>query len=297
MKVFISALRRSGSTIFWRCFRETSVATSFDEPFNPKLTQLPKEHVKGTMKELISLLHDKKSYFWDMYSPIYPQDELKDEFTNEQSDYLSFLLSLNESVVIDSTRCWHKLASLQKILGSDAYFIHLHRAPASWVTSHMLPSEQMGVRYFRLNYCRKKNFWTRKTDFNRWKLEDVLGRELLSPFHLVFLKNDRLAQKFYESSAVSRLLKFWSLAFEEVEQKGKTLFGERFISIRFEDFCMEPVQTLQHISQKTGLLFNFEEMPVIKSPSSAFLPSNKEWKNAAQYWNLPNDSAFLHRRR
>ncbi|MEO1672312.1 MAG: hypothetical protein AAFR77_16305, partial [Cyanobacteria bacterium J06631_2] len=195
------------------------------------------------------------------------------------------------------TRCWHKLSSLQKILGEDACFIHLHRAPASWATSHMLPSEQMSMKYFRLNYRRKKSFWTRKTDFNRWKLEDVLGKEFLSPFHLVFLKNDRLAEKFYESTAISRLLKFWSLAFEETEKKGKALFGERFISIRYEDFCMEPVQTLQYISEKTGLPFNLEKIPIVKSPSPAFLASNKEWKKAAQYWDLPNDAKFLHRRR
>ena len=297
MKIFISALRRSGSTIFWRCFREASVAKSFDEPFNPKIFQLPKENVKDTMGEFTELLSEQKKHFWELFSPIYPQDELREDLTTKQSNYLKFLLSQDENVVVDSTRCWHKISSLEKVLDSDTYLIHLHRAPASWVTSHMLPSEEKSVRHSLLNFRRKKTFWTRRSDFNRWNLEDILGYERLSPFHLTFLKNDQLAKNFYESAAVSRLLKFWTLSFEEVESVGKSVFREKFISVRFEDFCSEPRKTLQHIGDKTGLAINFEKIPTIKSPSPAFMSASEEWKTAARYCGLPDNPESIHRER
>lgn len=293
MKIIIIALRRSGSTIFWRCFREATNATSFDEPFNPKLFQLPKEHPKQNLGEFINLLNEEKDLFWNLFHPIYPQDELKKKLTYEQATYLKKILSLDKNVIIDSTRCWNKISSLKELSDPDTFLIHLHRAPASWVTSHLLPSEQKQL--LLLNLKRKGTFWTRKYDFNRWNMEDVLGREFLSPFHLLFLKDDHLAEKFYDSSGAYRLLKFWSLAFQEIENNGKILFGDRFLSIRFEDFCSSPKKILGKVSDKTGISFNFNKLPNIKLPSQAFMSSSKNWQAAACYWNLPDNIEYLHR--
>ncbi|WP_099237328.1 hypothetical protein [Synechococcus sp. BDU 130192] len=293
MKIIILALRRSGSTIFWQCFREATNARCFDEPFNPKIFQIPQEHSKGNLKEFIDLLKTEGELFWQLFDPIYPQEELKKGFTAEQNAYLTKLLSLNEDVVIDSTRCWNKISALGDITDSDTFLIHLHRAPASWITSHLLPSEEK--KYLLLNLKRKKTFWTRKIDFNRWNMEDILGRELLSPFHSFILKDAQLTEYFYRAPAVYRLMKFWALVFQEVESTGRKVFGKRFISVHFEDFCIDPINTLGLIGSKTGLCFDFKKLPSIRLPSPAFMNSNENWQQAAQYWELPDDIHYLFR--
>lgn len=296
MKIIILALRRSGSTIFWKCFREMTKANCFYEPFNPKIFQLPKEHEKKTLREYVEFLEKDREKFWDFFTPIYPHDELKNVLTQNQSNYLLKLLNSSEDVVIDTTRCWNKLISLREYTNTDTFVIHLHRSPSSWITSHLLPSEQKSKKHILLNFRRKRSFWTRTSDFNRWSLEDIIGYEPLSPFHLLVLKDDQIAKRFYESPGVYRLLKFWTIAFQEAEFFGKTLFGDNFISIKFEDFCLQPTKVLQHISNITGLSVDLKKLPDIKPPSPAFMHLSTKWQSAARYWNLPDDTEYLHRR-
>ncbi|MEA5596128.1 hypothetical protein [Rivularia sp. UHCC 0363] len=296
VKVIITALRRSGSTIFWKCFREVTKAICFDEPFNPKLAQLPREHEKKVYQEYINFLEIYREEFWQSFYPIYPLDELKSNLSSDHSLYLQKLLETQNDVVIDTTRCWNKIVSLKEVVGADTYLIHLHRSPASFVTSHLLPSDESGKGAFFRDLKRKNNFWTRIGDFNRWNMEDVMGSQLFSAFHLQILKNDSLAEKFYQSPAAYRLFKFWSIVFDKVEQDGRKFFGQQFISINFEDFCSNPTKVLQSaVSVQVGLDFDYDRLPKILPPKKAYMQGNIKWRQVSRYWNLPENDHFIFR--
>ena len=295
MKIIVVALRRSGSTIFWKCFRKATQATCFDEPFNPKLIQLPQEHSKQVWKEYIEYLKRNEVKFWNLFSPIYPVEELHTDFTQRQFSYLKELLQQNDNVVIDTTRCWNKISQLAEICPSDTFVIHLHRAPASFVTSHLLPSDDKGRGSFLRNLKRKRSFWTRKNDYNKWGMEEMLGTDLLSAFHLLILKDQKLAEAFYQMPAVYRLLKFWSIAYNQIEEQGNQVFGDRFVSIQFENFCSSPTQTLDKLQKKIGLEFDFEQLPKIQSLKPVYQSDSLNWKQIASYWNLPKSDEFLFR--
>lgn len=295
MKIIISALRRSGSTIFWKCFRESTTATCFDEPFNPKLSQLPKEHKKRVYKEYIDYLRTHREEFWNIFSPIYPLDELKPDFSYEQANYLRHLLNISTDVVVDTTRCWCKINSLNNLTDSNTFLIHLHRSASGFVASHLIPSDDKGYRAILRKWKRKRSFWTRNSDFNKWNMEDVCGRDPLSAFSLQILKDNATIEKFYNAPAVLRLLKFWSVAFLKVENEGREAFGDRFISISFEEFCQNPTSILDVVAYKTGLEFDFKKLPLVKASNNSFMGKSKKWDSAAEYWNLSESLDRFHR--
>ena len=150
MKIIICTLRRSGSTVFWKAFRENTDFKCYDEPFNPGLSVLPKEHRKEVYGEYIDLINEDATLFWRKFSAISPIEENKSSLTSEQKDYFRYLLDSAEDVVIDTTRCWNKLESLKEVLEPYPHiFIHLYRDPIAFASSHLLPSEIKSWRYNR----------------------------------------------------------------------------------------------------------------------------------------------------
>lgn len=295
MKIVIVAARRSGSTIFWKCFRQATQATCFDEPFNPWLNKLPQEHAKQVCQEYINYLKKYHKRFWEFFSPIYPLEELKSSWSPSQVLYLHELLQQDRNVVIDTTRCWNKISELQQVAPSDTFLIHLHRAPASFVTSHLLPSDDARRSSFLRTIRRKQSFWTRDSDYNKWNMVEIFGTGLLSAFHLLILKEHKIAERFYNAPAAYKLLKFWSIAFEKVEAEGNNCFGSNFMSVRFEDFCKSPMTILKQVSKKTGLEFDFGRLPRILPVKPAYQVGSQQWKKAACYWGLSESNEYLFR--
>ena len=113
MIVFIVGLRRSGTTAFWKTLKQDKRFFSLDEPFNPKLIELPKEHEKNVRKEFIELLSNDKKKFWDAFSPIYPIQELEFGLKKEQIEYLRYLIEFKNKILIDTTRCHFKIEDLK----------------------------------------------------------------------------------------------------------------------------------------------------------------------------------------
>ena len=99
--IFIVALRRSGTTVFWESFRRCSDSTCYDEPFNPRLYSLPRPHHRGTWNELINKFNLSPRSFKEHFSPIEHNDEFNTELSVSQSTYLKYLIRGSEPVVID----------------------------------------------------------------------------------------------------------------------------------------------------------------------------------------------------
>lgn len=275
--ILIVATRRSGSTPFWRVFRQVPAYTALDEPFNPVLRKLPRENPAGTRRELIELFRTDPEGFGSRFSPIGPQQETAPGMTAEQRGYLDGLLS-HGPVVTDTTRCLGKIADLHTV-APEAVLVHLYRRPSAFVTSHLLPSGRRGPIRMR-EAIRRRSFFVRTSGFNKWGMEDLLAgahrhntRRLLRAVRVVIPEAG--------SRAVDLLLRYWLGSFRLFEREGRRRYGRRFVSVEFERFCARPRAHVRRILRCAG----FEASPVdcsaIRRPGRAYRSEDRRWTTLA----------------
>lgn len=276
MNIFIVGLRRSGTTIFWRMFRDDKRFLCFDEPFNPALKGLPKPHPKGTRSEFIELYRRDPVQFRKEFYPIPLQEELKTELSRKQKGYLEWLLHFNQNTVCDFTRCAFKLSDLHDV-DSGATVIHLHRQPQSLATSHLLPSGANSLRRRVGNWLRRVSFWWRKGWYDNWGFETVIGDSSASDFGQMLRSRCVDAEEVFSLPAVGRVIAYWVVAYETIERLGPALFGERFVSIPFERFCQEPENTLKGIYESAGLGEPPLSQASVHRAKRPYRPGDRRW--------------------
>ncbi|MCP4613423.1 MAG: sulfotransferase [Planctomycetes bacterium] len=287
MCVFIIALRRSGTTIFWRTLRQDRRFVSYDEPFNPILHNLPAQDAKGTRDEFIRLFKQNINRFRTLFKPIPPEEELHPKLNLQQQEYLRWLISTGKNVICDTTRCNFKVRSLYEI-DPKAILIHLYRSPAAFASSHLLPSggtERWQRRF--ANVIRRKTFWWRKGWYNSWHLEDIIDR-LSGPLFRnnvceIGLNPDEVCLL----PAVGKLLAYWRIAFERAQKDGYELFGQRFLSVSFEEFCQNPQQTIDQIYELlpfSKITFDYSK---IHPAQNAFCSYHPNWSQYSKLLRLP----------
>lgn len=287
MNIFIVGLRRSGTTIFWRTFRQDRRLLCFDEPFNPMLRRLPKENPKGTWDEFVDLHRKDPAGFEGRFAPIDLDEELAGGMAAEQRAYLRWLLRQEDRVVCDFTRCAFKLETLHAI-DPDAVLVHLHRAPEAFASSHMLPSGGTWRRK-TLNLLRRTTFWQRRGDYDNWKIEEIVGTDPDSAFGRRLAARGYDAGRVYEASAVARLLAFWWLHREEIESAGRRSFGDRFLSVSFEAFCEDPRSVIRDVYGAAGWGIPELSYDRVRPASAAFRPDDSRWRRAWEslgLWDL-----------
>ena len=178
MRVFLIGLRRSGTTVLFELFRQDARFVCFDEPFNHMIRDIPTRDEWGSKAEFIDLYNSAPKLFWKKYAYINGLDELRDQLTLQQSAWASYLLESSPNIFMDFTRMNFKIEDLHT-LAPEALLIHIHRSPASFSVSHILPSVWKQNRYFK--YLRKKQqFWEIYKKYDHWGLETVIGRSNLS---------------------------------------------------------------------------------------------------------------------
>lgn len=245
MKIIVVGLRRSGSTIFWRSLCEALGIEGYDEPYSPVWKRLPSRHFKRTDGELNEKFHENPLRFWDHYCTIAPQDESQERFTERESAYWNYLTEGRSEYLIDETRFHFKLAHLRELVGEDCFLIHLHRSPAGFATSHLLPTHHLPRYTGRWSTFRnKQKFFTRTAGFNTWDLEDCIGYGRTSAFASRLLERENDLQVIESGTALEKLLLYWRVAYDEVETSGPREFGKRFFSVSFEEFCLNPESLL-----------------------------------------------------
>lgn len=251
MQIFILGLRRSGTTIFWEAFRRDRRLLCINEPFNPALYEIPAEIPNRSRREVIDLFRKDPKEFWRRFAPIGVTEELQEELSDRQAAYLRFLIG-SGSVCTDVTRCHFKLRALREIV-PDATVVHLFRAPAAFASSHLIPSGSGGFRAGRLVRARGRlGFFTRGTRFDAWGMETLIGRHPESLFGRRLREIGMDPEAVLALPAVGRLLAFWRLAYETVERDAPRLFGDRFMSVSFEDFCREPRAAVERVYATAG---------------------------------------------
>ncbi|MFB6225395.1 MAG: hypothetical protein ABEI13_02970 [Candidatus Paceibacteria bacterium] len=254
-KVIINTLRRSGSTILWRTLRRGTNAICFDEPFNPEIIKLPTNNKKETLDEFIDLLNKSGDMFWKRYSPIHPIYEIK-ESNKSHVDWLEWLLKQRKDVVIDTTRCWNKQNLISEISASNVFMIHLYRAPASFASSHILPSELKSSFLGRLELLKRRiRFFNLDKGYDYWNMEKIIGKGPKSIFDIKVLNSNISSETFYSWRAHTKLMYFWKIANDKIKRMGRSMFGERFLSVSYEKFCTRTNEVIEEIENNTRYLF------------------------------------------
>jgi hypothetical protein len=276
--ILILALRRSGTTALWRLFRQNSAYCCFDEPFNRLLYKLPKENTKGVRREFIELFNQDPARFLRNYKPITRAEETSPGMTDSQASYLRFLLSVGP-VVVDITRCHSKITELHREM-PEAVFVHQYRRPAAFVSSHLLPSDRVDFLGIR-SYWDRRVFFTRTKGFNRWGMEELL-REPYAETTRRLLAPEGVGLPPKGSPAVALLLAYWLGCYRLAEREGSRLYGSRFVSLCFEEFCANPNEALSEIYRLAGAAPFETDLTSIRSPGSPFQPEDSRWRFLAR---------------
>ncbi len=292
MKIIIVSLRRSGSTIFWRAFRQDNRFTCYDEPFVNLLIHLPKLNRKKTTHEYIKLLKKKPSVFWKVYEPIDLSEEVSECMSNGQKRYLQFLLNSSENTVCGLTRCNFKIKELRNVC-PKAYIIHLYRSPQAFVTSHILHNRpELGKIKSSLikvkNFIYKNKFWSIKKDYNGWGYEAIIGSSDDGLFSTYLKENNIFIKDFNNVPAYGKLMYFWKICFEKVEKEGRFHFGKKFMSLPFEKFCENPEYYMEKIYNNIGLEMPKIDFKNIKIPNLGYKPNHTNWMRMAKKIGLPS---------
>jgi hypothetical protein len=181
-------------------------------------------------------------------------------------------------------------------MGSNTYLIHLHRAPAAFVASHLLPSDMNGSLLGKWDlFRRRRRFFDMDGGFNFWGIEDIVGHGARSAFASRILQDAGLANRFYSWTAHTKLLYFWKMAYSRVEEAGQSAFGDRFLSVSYEDFSRAPKKVLGKIQDRTGLSVEMDHLPDVRPSTSVFRADDSRWYEAAETAGLPTESQFLFR--
>ncbi len=286
MQLIIVGLRRSGTTVFWRTIRQDARAVAYDEPFNPLLSDLPREHPKATRTELIHRYQREPDVFRRMFAPIEVSEELLSGLSERQTTYLQYLVqSANGSFVIDTTRCHFKIKDLANAF-PNAVLVHLFREPQAFVSSHLLPTgselgraERMALAARRVDH--RIRFWSIRRGYDNWGLETLAGNGDTSLFSTRLREREIDPSAVLPLPAVGRGLAYWRLAFETAQASGALYFNGRFLSIPFERFAEDPRSVLHAIYSKIGVRppeFDID----VRAPNRGFRPANRRWSDMAQ---------------
>jgi Sulfotransferase family len=277
MKIITFALRRSGSTAFWKVFDSNQKYFALDEPCNPKLAQLPHIHHKGTWGNFIKIYNASPEKFRQLFSPIPESEELNEYLSDSFEVYIKYLLYQQKSWFMDLTRCHLKVKLLSDIF-PDAKAIHLYRKPSGFVSSHMIPSYG-GVRAVRDRILNKYVFWYRRRGYNMWSIENIYNswfHTVVSYFPKLGLPETALEVK----GAYEKLLLYWLFHYRFMEKYGRKFFNGRFFTLCFDEFCENPSKKLSELSGCSSDEISHFDLSHLKSVSPGYKIDNKRWKTS-----------------
>ena len=121
--------------------------------------------------------------------------------------------------------------------------------------------------------------------------DSLMGSSVTDAFSRFLNRHQIDGDIFYKLPAVARLLGFWKVCFEEVEKNGRRLFGDRFISLNFNDFCNDPDGVLKKLYSAAGITYINRDLDWVHKPHGAYQRTHKKWIEFADIIGL--DRALL----
>lgn len=303
MNIVIVGLRRSGTTAFWGMWRQDPRFACYDEPFNHLLSNVANpawDEIPHSAREYRTLYEADPARFWQTFVPVPRHEELQDGLSDKQARYLAWLQGTGEHSCIDVTRCHYKLESLHE-LDPEAVVVHLYRPPANWVTSVVQPStthikrkSNPAIRALRtaqlrtLGYRFRQAFWDARGSHRFKGFDEIIGDHVGSFFGVRLHEAGLDPEAVYALPDVGRLLAFWKLHYELVEREGPRLFGDRFLSVNFNDFCRSPSDVLRHVYDRAGLVSPSFDVSRIHPPPPPFAAGDPRWEAYGERFDLPH---------
>lgn len=270
MKLLITCLRRSGSTTFWKLFRQDRRILCFDEPFNPMLKELPKSFLKKTNTEFINLYNLEKENFLSYFKPINYKHEIKQVNYSDIIKYINYLFYKREHVVIDATRLNFMLDELAPKLPKDVFVIYLYRMPQAFVSSHLIPNRPELLNDKRYKYYQSKVkaefnklfFFNLASNFDDWGYETIAQCLGLS-----------------KGKAYRKLLHIWKIAYDKAVYT-KEVLENRMKIISFGSFCNNPKLYIENLYSISELYYTGVDMSAIKTANPGFSVNSNMWLKA-----------------
>ena len=290
MKIFTFALRRSGSTAFWKIFDSNPGYLAYDEPFNPMLSQLPKEHPKHTWENYIKIYNQSPHQFQKVFAPIQKHEELSEELSASNEAYFKYLVQSKDNWFVDITRCHLKVKRLSEIF-CDARAIHLYRRPIGFVTSHMIPSYG-GWKAKRDKVLSKYFFWKKRIGFNTWSIEKIYRNwfyNVVKYLPLLGFRDSVLEVK----TAHEKLLFYWLFHYRFMEAYGKLTFEDRFFTLCFDELCHNPKSKMKALIEYLGDEPADFETSHLKPAKPGYQAGNKRWEISMKKTGFTNEEIKL----
>ena len=289
LRILILGLRRSGTTIFWQMFRQDARLLAVNEPFNPALSDMPLEIPNRSRRELIEIFREDPEGFWRRFAPIATTEELHADLSDRQQAWLRFLLDRQPGFVMDATRCHFKLGALQA-LARDAVVVHLHRGPAAVASSHLVPSGSGGFRgKASVRAWGRLTFWSRSSRFDAWGVQSIASNNPESFFGQRMRELGSDPAPLYQLPAVARLMAYWRLMYERIEADGPRLFGDRFLSVSFEEFCDRPREIVGRVYRALGEEASDIDTSQIHPPHGPHRPQDPRWRQFMDAVGIPQE--------
>ncbi|MGZ0656215.1 sulfotransferase [Coraliomargarita sp. W4R53] len=267
--IFIVGLRRSGTTIFWETLRQNKSFVSFDEPFNPLLTELPLQNRKRTRDEFIEVFNRDSEAFRTNFAAIPLDEEFAPGLTALQSNYLKWLLGqFDKPAIVDFTRCTFKIEALHQI-DPEAVLIHLFREPGAFATSHLIPSrsrKKLPCHTQLMDWYRKTTFFSRTGGFDSYGYENLYN-----------LNRGRIFEVPSSASALEKLLHIAQISSTTANVVGQRFYQDTFMSLNFEDFTKNPSEALNQLFSLAGAhQFDFD-LSGIRLAAERFQTGSPKW--------------------
>lgn len=284
--IWILGLLHSGTTVFWKAWREDKRFLCFDEPLRTAEELngcYPSNNSKKTLDELITLLEKDPKTFWNLATHSSPLDELDEEINSGQQRFLRYLMQQSSRVVIDETHLHLRISSLPQI-APNAHVIHLYRRARAFVTSHLRPTWSRETTWSRRIVRRlrhehnKRIFWDRPDLLHGLARHEFIGQDPLNKFGLRLTKAGYDVKRIMEGPAVIRLLAYWHYHYHFLEREGPSCFPEHFKSVRYEDFANNPQTTMSEIYQWLKMVEpNNFQYNFVHGPKPPYQANDRRW--------------------
>lgn len=285
--IFITGLRRSGTTILWETLRRDGAVSAYDEPFHPRLWSGARQNAKGTWDELGAYWQAVRPDETMAASPITPLDELASEAAPGQVRYLQSLMQSAGQTAIDSVRAWNKVAALVP-RAVEVTVVHLMRSPVHWVAAHLLPSGAGTWKKALADRYRRQSFFTRKGFYNNWQYEEIIDAALARE-HPMWAAVKIAPEALAREPAHVKLLAFWWAANLTTYRQLRSTGMDRVCTLTLEDFTAAPEAAMQRLYAAAGWPgpvdgFRLDHVGAVRAAWKADAPA---WGSAAARLGLP----------
>ncbi len=277
--IFISGLRRSGTTILSDILTEFKKVRLFYEPFGNNhapggggsgLNKIDVAKNTRFAKESFLKNHDNISI--DYLNRGAPKNHIL-EIENKELDDIetSFLRSIihgsDKVPLLKFTRAAFLTSQLYNI-AKNALFLHVIREPRSWVSAHLTCSNK--------NHKILKNsklFFNKDNGFNWWSMESIAN-------DFVRANNYSLWKK----PGYYKLLYIWHSFNKKIQEDGEMLFKDNYVKVPLENFITDYKYTVQIVgefieSKNINSVCSFAKKVLVKSKSIPF-EDHSYWNSA-----------------